>query len=168
MARTARRWCPAGLRRLARLVEQRLGEGNVVVDVGRREADHRSLARRPHAMAIWQLRKRSIAGPGLRGHVVASTGAGSSAAHPASRASRRRVCGGGSTPRKEHEAAEAARAARTPEEVEQERQRLERYSVLFIGKSATADGAPDSDPSAPRDQGQGRSRAAGTAGSRPW
>ena len=67
----------------------------------------------------------------LRGHVVANTGAGHrlriqlrERLVDACAAADRRLA-------EKREATEAARAARTPEEIEQERQRLERHSVLL-------------------------------------
>ena len=120
----------AGLRRLARLVDQRLGDGNVVVDVGAVEPiiDLLLEDRTPWRSGNYA---RDLLRDWLRGHVVASTSAGHrlrillrERLVDACAAAERRLA-------KEHEAAEAARAARTPEEIEQERQRLERYSVLF-------------------------------------
>ena len=120
----------AGLRRLARLVDQRLGDGNVVVDVGAVEPiiDLLLEDRTPWRSGNYA---RVLLRDWLRGHVVASTSAGhrlrillrERLVDACAAADRRRA--------KEHEAAEAARAAHTPEENERERQRLERHSVLF-------------------------------------
>ena len=120
----------AGLRRLARLVDQRLRDGNGVVDVIVVEPIITLLL---EDRAPWRSgdHARDLLRDWLRGHVVANTGAGhrlrillcECLVDACAAADRRLV--------EEREAATAARAARTPEEVEQERQRLERYSVLF-------------------------------------
>ena len=120
----------AGLRRLARLVDQRLRGGNGVVDV---------IAVEPIITLLLEDRvpwrsgnhARDLLRDWLRGHVVAGTGAGHRSrillrerlVEACAAADRRLV--------EEREAANAARAARTPEEAEQERQLLDRHSVLF-------------------------------------
>ena len=120
----------AGLRRLARLVDQRLRDGNGVVDV---IAVEPIIALLLEDSAPWRSGDyaRDLLRDWLRGHVVANTGAG----HRLRILLRERlvdVCAAGDRRlAEEREAAEAARAARTPEEIEQERQRLERHSVLF-------------------------------------
>lgn len=120
----------AGLRRVARLVDQRLREENGVVNVIAVEPiiallleDHAPWRSGDHAIELLR--------DWLRGHVVADTGAGHrlrillrERLIKACAAADRRLA-------EEREAADAARAARTPEEVEQERQLLERHSVLF-------------------------------------
>ena len=120
----------AGLRRLARLVDQRLRDGNGVVDV---IAVEPIIALLLDDRAPWRSGDyaRDLLRDWLRGHVVANTGAGHrlrillrERLVDACAAADRRLA-------EEREAAEAARAARTPEEVEQERQFLERHSVLF-------------------------------------
>ena len=120
----------AGLRRLARLVDQRLRDGNGVVDVIAVEPIIALLLEGP---APWRSgdHARDLLRDWLRGHVVAGTGAGHrlrillrERLVEACAAADRRLAA-------EREAAEAARAARTPEEVEQERQLLEQHSVLF-------------------------------------
>ena len=120
----------AGLRRLTRLVEQRLGEGNVVVDVGAVKPIIEILL---EDHTPWRSGNcaRDLLRDWLRGHVVASTSAGhrlrillrERLVDACAAADRRHA--------KEREAADAARAARTPEEIEQERQFLEKHSVLF-------------------------------------
>ena len=120
----------AGLRRLARLVDQRLCDGNGVVDV---IAVEPIIALLLEDRAPWRSgdHARDLLRDWLRGHVVAGTGAGHrlrillrERLVEACAAADRRLAA-------EREAAEAARAARTPEEVETERQLLERHSVLF-------------------------------------
>ena len=120
----------AGLRRLARLVDQRLRDGNGVVDVIAVEPIIALLLEGP---APWRSgdHARDLLRDWLRGHIVADTGAGHrlrillrERLVEACAAADRRLA-------EEREAAEAARAARTPEEVEQERQLLEQHSVLF-------------------------------------
>ena len=120
----------AGLRRLARLVDQRLRDGNGVVDV---IAVEPIIALLLEDRAPWRSgdHARDLLRDWLRGHVVANTDAGHrlrillcERLVEACAAADRRLSA-------EREAAEAARAARTPEEVEQERQLLERHSVLF-------------------------------------
>ena len=120
----------AGLRRLARLVDQRLRDGKGVVDV---IAVEPIIALLLEDRAPWRSgdHARELLRGWLRGHVVANTGAGHrlrillrERLVEACAAADRRLA-------EEREAAEAARAARTPEEVEQERQFLERHSVLF-------------------------------------
>ena len=120
----------AGLRRLARLVDQRLRGGNGVVDV---IAVEPIIALLLEDCAPWRSgdHARDLLRDWLRGHVVASTGAGHrlrillrERLVDACAAADRRLA-------EEREAADAARAARTPEEVEQERQLLERHSMLL-------------------------------------
>ena len=120
----------AGLRRLARLVDQRLRDGNGVVDV---VAVEPIIALLLEDRAPWRSgdHARDLLRDWLRGHVVADTGAGHrwrillrERLVEACAAADRRLA-------EEREAANAARAARTPEEVEKERQLLERHSVLF-------------------------------------
>ena len=120
----------AGLRRLARLINQRLRDDNGVVDVIAVEPiiallleDHAPWRSGNHA--------RDLLRDWLRGHVVAGTGAG----HRLRILLRGRlvdVCVAADRRlAEEREAADAARAARTPAEVEQERLFLEEHSVLF-------------------------------------
>ena len=120
----------AGLHRLARLVDQRLRDGNGVVDV---IAVEPIIALLLEDRAPWRSgdHARDLLRDWLRGHVVADTGAGHRLRTllrerlvEACAAADRRLA-------EEREVAEAARAARTPEEAEQERQFLERHSVLF-------------------------------------
>ena len=117
----------AGLRRLARLVDQRLHNGNGVVAV------EPIIALLLEDRAPWRSgdHARDLLRDWLRGHVVADTGAG----HRLRILLRERLvelCAAGDRRlAEEREAADAARAARTPEEVERERQFLERHSVLF-------------------------------------
>ena len=120
----------AGLRRLARLVDQRLRGRTGVVDV---IAVEPIIALLLEDRAPWRSGDcaRDLLREWLRGHVVANTGAGHrlrillrERLVDACAAADRRLA-------EEREAANAARAARTPEEIEQERQRLERHSVLF-------------------------------------
>ena len=120
----------AGLRRLARLVDQRLRGGNGVVDVIAVEPIITLLL---EDSAPWRSGDyaRDLLRGWLRGHVVANTGAG----HRLRILLRRRLvdacAAAGRRLAEEREAVEAARAARTPEEIEQERQLLEKHSVLF-------------------------------------
>ena len=120
----------AGLRRLARLVDQRLRDGNGVVDV---IAVEPIIALLLEDRAPWRSgdHARDLLRDWLRGHVVADSGAGHrlrillrERLVEACAAADRRLA-------EEREAADAARVARTPEEVEQERQLLERHGVLF-------------------------------------
>ena len=120
----------AGLRRLARLVDQRLHDDNGVVDIIAVEPiitllleDHTPWRSGKYAQGLLRA--------WLRGHVVASTAAGHrlrillrKRLVEACVAADRRLAG-------EREAAAAARAARTPEEVEQERCFVESHSELF-------------------------------------
>ena len=120
----------ACLRRLARLVDQRLRDGNGVVDV---IAVEPIIALLLEDRARWRSgdHARELLRGWLRGHVVAGTGAG----HRLRILLRQRLvdaCAAADRRLAEkREAAEAARAARTPEEIEQERQLLERHGVLF-------------------------------------
>ena len=120
----------AGLRRLARLVDQRLRDGNGVVDI---VAVEPIIALLLEDRAPWRSgdHVRDLLRDWLRGHVVANTGAG----HRLRILLRERLVDACATADRrlaeEREAADAARAARTPEEVEQERQLLERHTVLF-------------------------------------
>ena len=120
----------AGQRRLARLVDQRLRSDDGIVELSAVEPiitllleDRTPWRSGDHARALLR--------DWLRGHVVANSGAG----HPlrirlreclvdACAAADRRFA-------ERREAAEAAHAARTPEEIEQERLRLEKHGVLF-------------------------------------
>ena len=120
----------AGLRRLARLVNQRLRDGNGLVDV---IAVEPIIALLLEDRAPWRSGDHAagLLRDWLRGHVVADTGAGHrlrillrERLVEACAAADRRLA-------EEREAAEAARAARTPEELEQEREFMERHSVLF-------------------------------------
>ena len=120
----------AGLRRLARLVDQRLRKENGVVNVIAVEPiiallleDHAPWRSGDHAIELLR--------DWLRGHVVVDTGAGHRLRIllrvrliEACAAADRRLA-------EEREAADAARVARTPEEIEQECQFMERHSVLF-------------------------------------
>ena len=120
----------AGLRRLARLVDQRLRDGKDVVDV---IAVEPIIALLLEDRAPWRSgdHARDLLRDWLHGHVVANADAGHrlrillcERLVEACAAADRRLSA-------EREAAEAARAARTPEEVEKERQLLERHNVLF-------------------------------------
>ena len=120
----------AGLRRLARLVDQRLRGVNGLVDV---DAVEPIIALLLEDRAPWRSGRhaRGLLRDWLRGHVDAKTGAGHrlrillrERLVEACAAADRRLA-------EEREAASAARAARTREEVEQERQFLEEHAVLF-------------------------------------
>ena len=139
----------AGLRRLARLVDQRLRSGNGVVNV---IAVEPIIALLLEDRAPWQSGDyaRDLLRDWLGGHVVANTGAGHrlrillrERLVDACAAADRRLA-------KERVAAEAVRAARTPGEVEQERQFLEKHGVLFseIGGSGRR---PRQRPEVPRE-----------------
>ena len=139
----------AGLRRLARLVDQRLRGGNGVVDV---IAVEPIIALLLEDRAPWRSgnHARDLLRDWLHGHVAANTDAGHrlrillrGRLVDACAAADRRLA-------EEREAADAARAARTPEEIEQERQLLERHSVFFseIGYSGRR---PRQRPEVPRE-----------------
>ncbi|MCY4383622.1 MAG: hypothetical protein OXE44_10780, partial [Nitrospinae bacterium] len=120
----------AGLRRLARLVDQRLCDENGVVDV---IAVEPIIALLLEAPSPWRSGKHTegILRAWLRGHVIADTAAG----HPLRILLRQRlveVCAAGDRHLAEQrEAVATARAARTPEEIEHERQFVERHGVLL-------------------------------------
>ena len=120
----------SGLRRLARLVDQRLRDVNRVVDVITVEPIITLLLEEP---APWQSGKyaEGLFRDWLHGHVIAHTAAG----HPLRILLRQRLveaCAAGDRRlAEEREAAAAARAARTPEEVERDRQNAERNSFIF-------------------------------------
>ena len=86
----------AGVRRLARLVDQRLRDDNGIVDVIAVEPIIRLLL---EAEAPWRSGKHAqgLFRAWLRGHVVTNTAVGHPLRNPASRASRRGMCGGGSS-----------------------------------------------------------------------
>ena len=139
----------AGLQRLARLVDQRLRGANGIVDVTA-VAPIIALLLEDHAPWRSGDHARALLRDWLRGHVVANTDAGhrlrillrERLVEACAAADRRLV--------EEREAADAARAARTPEEVERERQRLERYSVLF-SEFGDAGRRPRQRPEVPRE-----------------
>ena len=120
----------SGLRRLARLVDQRLRDGNGVVDVISVEPIVTLLLEQP---SPWQSGEYVVGllRAWLRGHAFARTAAG----HPLRILLRRRfveACAAGDRRlAEERKAAAAARAARTPEEVERDRQNAERDSFIF-------------------------------------
>ena len=120
----------AGLRRIARLVDQRLRDDDGIVDVIAVEPII-TLLLEDHAP--WQSGEyaKGLLRAWLRGHVVANTAAGHrlrillrERLVEACAAADRRLA-------EEQEAAAAARDARTPEEVEQERRFVESHSGLF-------------------------------------
>ncbi len=120
----------AGLRRLARLVDQRLRDENGVVDVIAVEPIIALLLETP---STWRSGKHTegIFRGWLRGHVIANTAVG----HPLRILLRQRLvesCAAGDRRLAEQrEAAATARAARTPEEIDHERQFVERHGVLL-------------------------------------
>ena len=120
----------AGLRRLARLVDQRLRNDNGIVDVIAIEPIITLLL---EDNAPWRSGEyaQDLLRSWLRGHIVANTAAG----HRLRILLRERLveaCGAADRRlAEEREAAAAARAARTPEEVEQERRYMESHSGLF-------------------------------------
>ena len=120
----------SGLRRLARLVDQRLRDGNGVVDIVAVEPIIMLLLEEP---APWQSGEYVVGllRAWLRGHALAHTAAG----HPLRILLRQRLveaCAAGDRRlAEERKAAAAARAARTPEEVERDRQNAERDSFIF-------------------------------------
>ena len=119
-----------GLRRLARLVDQRLRNTNRIVDIIAIEPIITLLLEDD---APWRSGKyvQNLLRDWLHGHVVANTAAG----HPLRILLRERLveaCAVADRRLAEmQEAAAAARAARTPEEVEQERQFIESHSGPF-------------------------------------
>ncbi len=120
----------AGLRRLARLVDQRLCDDNGIVDVIAVEPIITILLEDP---APWRSGKHAedLLRAWLHGHVIAQTAAG----HPLRLLLRQRLveaCAAGDRRlAEERDAAAMARAKRTPEEIEHERQLEERHGVLF-------------------------------------
>ena len=120
----------AGVRRLARLVDQRLRDDNGIVDVIAVEPIIRLLL---EAEAPWRSGKHAqgLFRAWLRGHVVTNTAVG----HPLRILLRERLveaCAvAGRRFIEEREAAAAARAARTPEEVEQEHRFVASHGDLF-------------------------------------
>ena len=120
----------AGLRRLARLVDQRLRDESGVVDI---IAVEPIMAILLEDLAPWRSGKyaEDLLRAWLRGHVIANTAAG----HPLRILLRRRLveaCAAGDRRLTEkRDAAATARANRTPEEIEHERELEERYGVLF-------------------------------------
>ena len=120
----------AGLRRLARLVDQRLCDGNGIVDV---TAVEPIIVLLLEDSAPWRSGKHTegLLRDWLRGHVFEATGVG----HPLRIRLRERLleaCAAGDRRLiEERDAAEAARAARTPEEIERERQFMEEHGDLF-------------------------------------
>ena len=120
----------AGLRRLARLVDQRHYDKNGVVDIIAVEPIITILLEDP---APWRSGKyaEDLLRAWLRGHVVAHTAAG----HSLRILLRWRLvdeCAAGDRRLTEkRDAAATARANRTPEEIEHERELEERYGILF-------------------------------------
>ena len=120
----------AGLRRLARLVDQRLRAENGIVDC---EAVEPIIALLLEEQTPWRSGDyvQDLFRDWLRGHVVANTGAG----HPLRHRLRMRLvdtCNAADlrAKRKREEAA-AALAARTPEEIERDRQFEEKNRIFF-------------------------------------
>ena len=120
----------SGLRRLARLVDQRLRDENSVVDVNAVEPIIELLLEAPEPWRSGKHAEDLLRG-WLRGHVIAHTEAG----HRLRILLRERLveaCGAADRRLAEEDAAAAAaRAGRTPEQIEHERQLMERHSVLF-------------------------------------
>ena len=120
----------AGLRRLVRLVDQRLRDDNGIVDVVAVAPIIALLLEDP---APWRSGEyeEDLLRNWLRGHVVAKTGAG----HRLRILLRERLvetCAAADRRwAEERQTAVAARAARPPEEIEHERQLEKRYGVLF-------------------------------------
>ena len=120
----------AGLRRLARIVDQRLCDDNGIVDV---TAVEPIIALLLEDSAPWRSGKHTegLLRDWLRGHVFKATGVG----HPLRIRLRERLleaCAAGERRlTEERDAAEAARAARTPEEIERERRLVEEHCDLF-------------------------------------
>ena len=139
----------AGLRRLARLVDQRLRDENGVVDV---------IAVAPiidlllEAPSPWRFGKytEDILRAWLRGHVIANTAAG----HPLRILLRQRLIEACKVADRRlaerREAAATARAARTPEEIEHERQLAEKHGVLLT-EIGYGDRRPRQRPEVPRE-----------------
>ena len=120
----------AGLRRLARLIDQRHRDENYVMDVITVEPIIKLLLEDPEP---WRSGKhiQGLFRGWLRSHVIANTGAGqplrvllSKRLVEACDAADRRLA-------EKHAAVAAARAARTPEEIEQERQLMESHGFPF-------------------------------------
>ena len=120
----------AGLRRLARLVDQRLRDENGVVDV---IAVAPIMALLLESPAPWRSGKHAedLLRAWLRGHVIANTAAG----HPLRLLLRQRLfeaCAAGDRRlAEERDAIATAGAKRTPKEIEHERELEERQGVLF-------------------------------------
>ena len=120
----------SGLRRLARLVDQRLCDDKGIVDVIAVEPIITILLEDP---APWRSGKHAedLLRAWLRGHVMRQTAEG----HPLRILLRQRLveaCAAGDRRlTEERDAATAARAIRTPEEIEHERQLEERHGVFF-------------------------------------
>lgn len=120
----------AGLRRLARIVDQRLRAENGIVDC---VAVEPIIALLLEEETPWRSGDyvKDLLRDWLRGHVVANTGAG----HPLRLRLRQRLvdaCNAADLrARRKREEAAAARAARTPEEIEQERKFEEENRILF-------------------------------------
>ena len=137
----------AGLRRLARLVDQRLRDENGVVDV---IAVEPIIALLLEAPSPWQSGKHmeGMFRAWLRGHVIVDTAVG----HPLRILLRQRLveaCAAGDRRLAEQrEAAARARAARTPEESNMSVSSL-KSTECSLRKSATVAGAHDSDPRCP-------------------
>jgi len=119
-----------GLQRLGRLIDQRLRDENGLVRAAAVEPLVKLLLADE---AAWRTGEhvRDILRDWLRAHVVANTPAG----HPLRVGLRDRLvaaCAAGDRRLEEQRAAAAAaRAARSPEEIEQERQLIERHRLLF-------------------------------------
>lgn len=121
----------AGLRRLARLVDQRLRDDKGIVDV---TAVEPIIALLLEDSAPWRSGKHAenLLRDWLGGHAIAGTGVG----HPLRIRLREHLieaCAAGDQRlTEERDAAEAARAARTPEEIERERRFMEEHGDLFL------------------------------------
>ena len=120
----------AGLRRLARLVDQRLRDEKGIVDV---TAVEPIIALLLEDVAPWQSGKyaENLLRDWLHGHVVRDTGVNQPLRIRLRGHILEACAAGDGRLAEEHDAAEAARAARTPEEIEQERRFMEEHSVLF-------------------------------------
>ena len=117
----------AGLRRLARLVDQRHRRDNGIVDVTAVEPII-TLLLEDHAPWTWGEHAQGLLRDWLRGHVVAMSGAG----HRLRVALRQRLvaaCAAADRLAEERAAAAAERAARAPE---QERRFMESHSAMFV------------------------------------
>ena len=121
----------AGLRRLARLIDQRLHNEYGVVDMIAVESIIRILLEAP---APWRSGEhvQCLLRDWLHGHVIAKTGSG----HPLRLVLRRSLvdaCAAGDQRLAEkRDAAARQRAKRTPEEIERERQLEEEHSALLL------------------------------------